>query len=83
MARKRPNRPPININIYSPRRLFTQIVIIQSLYYLSSFILTFFTSTLSGHPFTLDWIWDWRGVRVDNVLGWTVGLLWVLNGIIA
>ncbi|RPA79590.1 hypothetical protein BJ508DRAFT_415852 [Ascobolus immersus RN42] len=86
MARKRPPRPtalPTGANLYSPRRLATQILLIQSLYYLSSLILTFFTSTLSGHPFTLAWIWDWRSVRGDNVLGWTVGMLWVLNGVIA
>lgn len=71
------------MNIYSPVRLATQIVIIQTIYYLSSLLLTFFTSQLSGQPFTLDWIWDWRFVRADNVLGWTIGLLWVLNGIIA
>ena len=40
-----------------------------------------FTAVVSGKKFSLDLVFDWQSVRGDTTLGWTLGLVWLLNSI--
>ncbi|KAI9772060.1 MAG: hypothetical protein M1840_001348 [Geoglossum simile] len=40
-----------------------------------------FTAVVSGKKFSLDLVFGWRTVRGDTTLGWTLGLVWLLNSV--
>ncbi|KAK9449469.1 integral membrane protein S linking to the trans Golgi network-domain-containing protein [Limtongia smithiae] len=66
---------------FAPTRLAMQICILQSLYYVTAAALLLFTCLVSGTPFTLELLLSWRGIRIDNTIGWTICLVWCLNSI--
>lgn len=65
-----------------PLKIIRSIVLLQLSYYATAFVLILFTSLVLGQKFTLSLIFDWNSVRGDTTIGWTVGVLWVIDGFI-
>ncbi|KAI4122393.1 MAG: hypothetical protein LQ338_005840 [Usnochroma carphineum] len=78
MRRRRPPRPG-HLQTLSPLRIATQILTLQLLHYLVATLLILFTALAAGKRFTLGLILDWRTLRGDTAVGWTLGLCWVLD----
>ncbi|ODQ64957.1 hypothetical protein NADFUDRAFT_83091 [Nadsonia fulvescens var. elongata DSM 6958] len=51
----------------------------QVVYYLIALVLILFMAIVSGKSFTFSLLFSWESVRVDNTLGWTLGMLWLLD----
>lgn len=66
-------------NMFGPRQLLQQILVMQSIYYLIGFILILFTCIVSGEPFSLKVVFSWEPVRIDTTMGWTLFMLWLLD----
>jgi len=79
--RRRPPRPGALADL-SPTRILTQIVALQALYYVSAAILIVFTALVAGKEIGLDLLLSWRSLRGDTTVGWTLGLVWLLNSVI-
>ncbi|KAK9247264.1 integral membrane protein S linking to the trans Golgi network-domain-containing protein [Lipomyces tetrasporus] len=79
--RRRNRRPATRIDSLAPTRLATQIVILQTLYYVTVAIFILFTCLVAGTPFSLDLIFSWKTLRIDTTIGWTICLVWFLNSI--
>lgn len=45
-------------------------------------ILIIFTAVVLGQKFSLPLILDWRSIRGDTTIGWTIGFAWLLAGFI-
>ncbi|ANZ76991.1 BA75_03796T0 [Komagataella pastoris] len=67
---------------FSPSRIFSQIVILQLVYYVIAFILFYFTASLAGFQFSLQWIFSWELVTSGNTLGWTLFFLWLFDSLL-
>lgn len=65
-----------------PLRIIRLIILLQLCYYATAFILILFTTLVLGQKFSLALVFDWKSVRGDNTIGWTIGFLWVVNGFI-
>ena len=79
--RRRPPRPGALADL-SPLRILTQIAVLQALYYACSSVLIVFTALVAGKELTVDLILSWRSLRGDTTVGWTLGLVWLLNSLI-
>lgn len=79
--RRRPPRPGALADL-APLRIFTQIVILQVAYYGCAAVLILFTALVSGKEISLDLLLSWRSLRGDTTVGWTLGLVWMLNALI-
>ncbi|KAK0721542.1 integral membrane protein S linking to the trans Golgi network-domain-containing protein [Apiosordaria backusii] len=80
MARRRRPPRPGAISELPPLKIASQILALQSLYYLFSFILLLFSALAAGTPFSLDLVLGWQSIRGDTTQGWLCGFLAVLNG---
>ncbi|KAF2176329.1 hypothetical protein K469DRAFT_678666 [Zopfia rhizophila CBS 207.26] len=78
--RRRPPRPGALTDL-SPSRILTQIVVLQLAYYACAAILIVFTALVAGKEITTDLLLSWRSLRGDTTVGWTLGLVWVLNSL--
>lgn len=65
-----------------PLKIIRSILLLQLSYYATAFVLILFTTLVLGQKFTLGLLFDWRSVRGDNTIGWTIGFLWVIDGFI-
>ncbi|KAK9365322.1 integral membrane protein S linking to the trans Golgi network-domain-containing protein [Lipomyces kononenkoae] len=79
--RRRNRRPATRVDSLAPSRLATQIVILQTLYYVTATVFILFTCLVAGTPFSLDLIFSWKTLRIDTTIGWTICLVWFLNSI--
>ena len=79
--RSRPPRPGALADL-SPTRILSQIVLLQLAYYGCAAILIIFTALVAGKEVTIDLLFSWRSLRGDTTVGWTLGLVWVLNSLI-
>ncbi|KAK9238438.1 integral membrane protein S linking to the trans Golgi network-domain-containing protein [Lipomyces kononenkoae] len=79
--RRRNRRPATRVDSLAPSRLAIQIVILQTLYYVTAAVFILFTCLVAGTPFTLDLIFSWKTLRIDTTIGWTICLVWFLNSI--
>lgn len=79
--RRRPPRPGALADL-SPTRILTQIIALQALYYASAVILIVFTALVAGKEIGLDLLLSWRSLRGDTTVGWTLGLVWLLNSVV-
>lgn len=79
--RRRPPRPGALADL-SPLRILTQIVVLQVSYYAAAAILILFTALVAGQKPSLDLLLDWHNLRGDVTTGWTLGLCWLLDGLI-
>jgi protein SYS1 len=82
MARR--GRPPRAgaVNELSPLKILGQIVILQTIYYVTGAMLILFTSLVFGKNFNLGLVLDWRSLRGDTTVGWTLGLCWMLDALV-
>ncbi|KAE8824322.1 hypothetical protein PTNB73_09281 [Pyrenophora teres f. teres] len=78
--RRRPPRPGALADL-SPTRIITQIVLLQLAYYACAGILIVFTALVAGKEVSTDLIFSWQSLRGDTTVGWTLGLVWVLNSL--
>ncbi|KAK9380149.1 integral membrane protein S linking to the trans Golgi network-domain-containing protein [Kockiozyma suomiensis] len=81
LRRRRAPRPTGRYDSFAPRRIATQIVILQALYYTTAGVLLVFTCLVAGKRFTLGLVFGWRYVRIETAIGWTFCLIWYLNSI--
>jgi len=79
--RRRPPRPGALADL-SPTRILTQIVLLQLAYYACAAVLIVFTAIVAGKEVSLDLLLNWRSLRGDTTVGWTLGLVWILNSLI-
>ncbi|KAH8727115.1 integral membrane protein S linking to the trans Golgi network-domain-containing protein [Phaeosphaeriaceae sp. PMI808] len=79
--RRRPPRPGALADL-SPTRILAQIVLLQLAYYACAAVLIVFTAIVAGKEVSTDLLFNWRSLRGDTTVGWTLGLVWVLNGLI-
>ncbi|KAL5601414.1 hypothetical protein BROUX41_002599 [Berkeleyomyces rouxiae] len=79
MARRRARRSGA-ISELPPLRIFTQLVLLQALYYAVALVLTIFSSLVAGQPWKPALVFGWADVRGDVTTGWLLALLMVLDG---
>src|SRR5689334_21573078 len=77
---RRPARPGALADL-SPTRILSQIVVLQLAYYACAAILIVFTALVAGQKISVDLLFSWRSLRGDTTIGWTLGLVWVLNSL--
>lgn len=65
-----------------PLKIIRSIVLLQLAYYVTAIVLILFTALVAGQNFSLKLIFDWKTIRGDNTIGWTLGLVWLLVGFI-
>ncbi|KAL5121042.1 hypothetical protein ACEQ8H_000891 [Pleosporales sp. CAS-2024a] len=82
MARRRRPPRPGALAALSPKRIVAQIVLLQLAYYACAAVLIVFTAVVAGKEVTTDLVLNWRSLRGDTTVGWTLGLVWVLNSLI-
>ncbi|KAF2121721.1 integral membrane protein S linking to the trans Golgi network-domain-containing protein [Lophiotrema nucula] len=80
--RRRPPRPGALADL-SPTRILSQIIVLQLAYYACAAILIIFTALVAGREIDTDLLLSWRSLRGDTTVGWTLGLVWVLNSLVA
>jgi hypothetical protein len=78
--RRRPPRPGALADL-SPTRILSQIVILQLAYYACAAVLILFTALVFGSEINTDLLFSWHSLRGDTTVGWTLGLVWVLNSL--
>jgi len=81
MPRKRRPPRPGALTDLAPLRIFTQIIILQLLYYVTAALLLLFTALVAGQPPQLDLLLSWRTIRGDTTFGWTLSLVWILDSV--
>lgn len=79
--RRRPARPGALADL-APRRILTQIIILQALYYFCAAALIIFTTLVAGEKVSLDLLFSWETVRGDVTAGWTLALCWMIDSMI-
>ncbi len=65
-----------------PLKIIRSIFLLQISYYVAATVLILFTSLVAGQKLSLDLIFDWKSIRGDNTVGWTLGIVWLLVGFI-
>ncbi|CZT10716.1 hypothetical protein WAI453_012571 [Rhynchosporium graminicola] len=82
MARRRRPPRPGALTELPPLRILTQILLLQTLWYIAGTVLILFTALVAGKHFSLDLLLSWRSLRGDTTVGWMLGLVWMLNSLI-
>ncbi|KAG0213458.1 hypothetical protein BGX28_004313 [Mortierella sp. GBA30] len=67
---------------WDPVLILSQIVCLQSIWYVSVATLIYTFSVFSGADITLDAILNYREIRADNAQGMLLGLAWLLNSVV-
>jgi len=78
--RRRPARPGALADL-SPTRILSQIVLLQLAYYGCAAVLIVFTALVAGTELSTDLVFSWQSLRGDTTVGWTLGLVWMLNSL--
>lgn len=83
-SRRRPRRPPRAgaLSDLPPLKILRSILLLQISYYVAAFLLLLFTVLVFGQNFSIALVFDWKVIRGDNTLGWTVGVVWLLVGFV-
>ncbi|KTW29070.1 uncharacterized protein T551_02344 [Pneumocystis jirovecii RU7] len=68
-------------NIFDPILIMSQIVAVQSLFYLSETALVLFLFVISRKQVSLDYIFDFHKISLDNTESLVAGLIWDINSI--
>ncbi|KAI8329636.1 integral membrane protein S linking to the trans Golgi network-domain-containing protein [Chlamydoabsidia padenii] len=71
------------ITAWDPILIIAQIFSLQAIYYTTLSILLWVTLSLSGMAFTLDAIFQTTLLQTDNVFGWTMGLVLIVNAFVS
>ncbi|KZF21764.1 hypothetical protein L228DRAFT_159483 [Xylona heveae TC161] len=82
---RRPRRPPRAgaLGDLPPLKILSQIVMLQAAYYASAAVMIIFTALVAGKRVHLDLILSWQTIRGDTTVGWTLGLVWMLNSLVS
>lgn len=82
MARR--NRPPRPgaLTELPPLKILTQILLLQTIWYVVGTGLILFTALVAGRQFSFDLVLSWRSLRGDTTVGWMLGLVWLLNSFV-
>ncbi|KAK2751719.1 hypothetical protein FQN55_009160 [Onygenales sp. PD_40] len=62
-----------------PLKIVKKILLLQVAYYACASVLILFTALVAGTAFSPDLILSWQSLRGDTTVGWTLGLVWLLN----
>lgn len=65
-----------------PLKILRKILLLQTAYYATATVLILFTTAVYGTEFSMNLVLNWDVLRGDVTLGWILGLVWVLNGLI-
>ena len=65
-----------------PLKIIRSIILLQLAYYVTAIVLILFTALVAGQQVSLNLIFDWRSIRGDTTVGWTLGIVWLLVGFI-
>ncbi|KAK2738548.1 hypothetical protein FQN57_006970 [Myotisia sp. PD_48] len=76
--RRRPPRAGA-LSELPPLKIIKKILLLQIAYYVCATILILFTALVVGTRFSPDLILNWRSLRGDTTVGWTLGFVWLLN----
>lgn len=82
MARRRRPPRPGALTELPPLKIFTQIILLQIIWYTAGAALILFSALVAGKHFDMDMVFDWRSLRGDTTVGWTLGLVWMLDSFI-
>jgi hypothetical protein len=82
MARRRRPPRPGSLAELPPLKIFSQIVLLQAIWYIAATALILFTALVAGKSFSFDMVLSWRSLRGDTTVGWMLGLVWLLNSFI-
>jgi len=82
MARRRRPPRPGALTELPPFKILTQIVLLQTIWYIVGTALILFTALVAGKHFNMDLVFNWRSLRGDTTVGWMLGLVWLLNSFI-
>ncbi|EGV61538.1 integral membrane protein [Yamadazyma tenuis ATCC 10573] len=66
----------------SPTKLLFQIVLLQSFYYLTAFIIFYLISSLNGYDFKLDFIFSWELISSENAMGLILFAMWLFDSLL-
>lgn len=66
----------------SPLRILLQILLLQSFYYLSAFIIFYLVAQLNGYEFSVAWVFSWELVEPDNTMGLMLFFLWLFDSLL-
>lgn len=66
----------------APLTILGQILALQLAYYAVAFGLILFVSLVAGKSFGLELVLGWESVRGNTTVGWTLGLCWMLDGLV-
>lgn len=67
-----PTPSGFRISAWDPILIISQIISLQTAYYLSISLVLLFVQLLTGGGLTLDKILSWREIRLDTGVGWGV-----------
>ncbi|KAL1914292.1 uncharacterized protein VTP21DRAFT_9030 [Calcarisporiella thermophila] len=67
---------------WDPILIISQIVSLQSLYYVTGTTLILLVLLLMGGELTLDRVLNYEDYRADTVMGWTLSVVWIMNACI-
>ncbi|KAF9114031.1 hypothetical protein BGX27_000299 [Mortierella sp. AM989] len=67
---------------WDPVLILSQIVCLQTVWYISISVIVFTLFKFSGSDITLDAILNYREIRADNSQGMLLGLAWLLNSVV-
>lgn len=66
----------------SPLKIFVQILLLQSFYYLSAFVIFYLVAQLNGYEFSVAWVFSWELVEADNTMGLMLFFLWLFDSLL-
>lgn len=69
-------------DITNPSKLLSQIVILQSFYYVTALVMFYLISSLNGYDFNIDWIVLWELIALDNAMGLVLFTLWLFDSLL-
>src|SRR5271163_1575192 len=82
MARRRRPPRPGALTELPPLKIFSQIVLLQVIWYIAATALILFTALIAGKSFSFDMVLSWRSLGRDTPVGWMLGLVWLLSSLI-
>lgn len=69
----------IRTEFLAPKRLLSQILLLQVVYYAIGTVLIGFYYAISGEHFSIKIVFSWEQVQSSNTTGWSLALLWLLD----
>lgn len=69
-------------DINNPSKLLFQIILLQCFYYLTALVIFYLFASLDGLEFSVDWIFLWEIVSLENTMGLTLFVLWLFDSLL-